>query len=268
MVHAGEYMDPDLNVYDSFHETTRHRNFAPGEWRATYRKAWLSFYSFDYMRQVLANANPENYWNILRNFIWYKNSVQIEGGHPMIHGFFRIKDRTDRRPGFAIESRLRHFVRRVRDVRSLARNWIALLLEMEELWLQTRIRSKAEIRLVFELKRARAEVRRNLRAAELQLAYCRAKVHVPELRVPSRLSLAFRDLNFDLARRVTYSRADIQEFWNRTWKIWRRRRVSLIRPHKVLLNFIRDAELMLLFAVAILRAEPNPQATPIQADGE
>jgi hypothetical protein len=268
MVHAGEYMDPDLNVYDSFHETTRHRNFAPGEWHATYRKAWLSFYFFDYMRQVLANANPENYWNILRNFIWYKNSVQIECGHPMIHGFFRIKDRTDRRPGFAIESPLRHFVRRVRDVRSLARNWIALLLEMEELWLQTRIRSKAEIRLVFELKRARAEVRRNLRAAELQLAYCRAKVHVPELRVPSRLSLAFRDLNFDLARRVTYSRADIQEFWNRTWKIWQRRRVSLIRPHKVLLNFIRDAELMLLFAVAILRAEPNPQTTPIQADGE
>jgi radical SAM superfamily enzyme YgiQ (UPF0313 family) len=59
MVRAGEYMDPDLNKYDSFHETTRHPNFAPGEWYATYRKAWLSFYSFEHMRHVLANAHPE-----------------------------------------------------------------------------------------------------------------------------------------------------------------------------------------------------------------
>ena len=257
MVRAGEYMDPDLNTYDSFHETMRHPNFAPGEWHATYRKAWRSFYSFDYMRHVLANANPENYWNILRNFIWYKNSVHIEGGHPMIHGLFRMKDRTDRRPGFPIESRLRHFVRRFRDVRSLARKWIALVLEMEELWLQTRKRSKAELRLIFELKRAREEVNRNLRTAELQIAHYRAKVHVPELRVPSRLSLAFRDLNLDLARRVTYSRADIQKFWNKTWKSWRRRQILLIRPHKVFLNFLRDAELMLLFTVALLRAEPD-----------
>jgi radical SAM superfamily enzyme YgiQ (UPF0313 family) len=260
MVQAGEYMDSDLNLYDAFHETTRHPNFGPGEWYATYRKAWRSFYSFDYMRRVLAKANPENYWNILRNFIWYKNSVQIEGGHPMIHGFFRIKDRTDRRPGFAIEPRLRHFVRRCRDVRTLLRKWIALLLEMEELWLQTRNRSKAELRLIFELKRAREEVNRNLRTAELQIAHCRAKVHVPELRVPSRLSLAFRDLNLDLVRRVNYSRADIQTFWNATWKNWRRRKILLIRPHRLFLNFLRDAELMLLFASALLRAGPDSQA--------
>lgn len=93
MVRAGEYMDPDLNEYDLFHETTRHPNFAPGEWYATYRKVWLSFYSFEHMRHVLANAYP-NYWNIFRNFIWYKNSVQVESGHPMIHDLFRLKDST------------------------------------------------------------------------------------------------------------------------------------------------------------------------------
>jgi hypothetical protein len=175
----------------------------------------------------------------------------------MIHGLFRMKDRTDRRPGFPIESRFRHIVRRFHDVRTLLRRWIALVLEMEELWLQTRIRSKAELRLTFELKRAREEVHRNLRTAELQLAHYRAKVHVPELRVPSRVALAFRDLNLDLAKRVTYSRADIQKFWNATWKSCRRRKIFLIRPHKVFLNFLRDAELMLLFAVALLRAEPD-----------
>ena len=89
------------------------------------------------------------------------------------------------------------------------------------------------------------------------IAHYRAKVHVPELRVPSRLSLAFRDLNLNLARRVNYSRADLQTFWNTTWKSWRRRKILLIRPHKVFLNFLRDAELMLLFAMALLRARPD-----------
>jgi len=255
MVHAGEYVDADLNKYDSFHETMRHANFAPGEWQATYRKAWRSFYSFDYMRNVLANANPENYWNVFRNFIWYKNSVHIEGGHPMIHGFFRLKDRKDRRPGFPVESRLTHCARRFHEIRSLVRAWIALALEMEELWLQTRRRSEAELRLMSELKRVREEVNRNLRAAEVQLAHYRAKVHVPELRVPSRISLAFRDLNIGLAKRVTYSRSDIQKFWNKTWKSWRRRKLFLISPHRVFLNFLRDVELLFLFAMALLRAE-------------
>lgn len=255
MTRNGDYMDPDLNAYDAFHETMRHANFAPGEWHGAYRKAWRSFYSFEYMKKVLTDAAPENYWNILRNFIWYKNSVHIERGHPMIHGFFRVKNRTDRRPGYAVESRFKHFSRRLREIRKLVRDWVALLLEMEELWLQTRKRSKAEVRLVFELKRARKEVQRNLRAAELQLAYYRAKVHVPELRVPSRLALSFRDLNFGLAKRVTYSREDIQRFWNSTWRRWHRRKIFLIPPHKVVLHFLRDAQLMCLFAAALLRAE-------------
>jgi hypothetical protein len=67
---------------------------------------------------------------------------------------------------------------------------------------------------------------------------------------------------------VTYSRADIQKFWNKTWKSWRRRQILLIRPHKVFLNLLRDAELMLLFAVALVRAEPGTYATPGPAERE
>ena len=40
MVQNGEPMSPDLNEYDSFHETIRHPNFAPGELFASYEKAW------------------------------------------------------------------------------------------------------------------------------------------------------------------------------------------------------------------------------------
>jgi hypothetical protein len=135
------------------------------------------------------------------------------------------------------------------------RKWIALVLEMEELWLQTRVRSKAELRLISELKRAREEANRNLRTAELQLAHYRAKVHVPELHVPSRLALAFRDLNFDLAQRITYSRADIRKFWGGTWRKWQRRKIFHIPPHKVIVHLLREVQLILLFATAFLRAQ-------------
>ena len=253
MVRQGEWMDPDLNNYDSFHETTRHPNFQPGEWYAAYRRAWEEFYSFEYMREVLANAHPENYWNIFRNFIWYRNSALIERGHPMIHGFFRLKDRTDRRPGCAIESRPRHFLRRFHEIRRTARAWLSLLLEMEELWLQTRKRSDAERRLRVELERLRGEVNRSLRAAELRLAHIRARVAVPELRVPSRVSLAFRDLNFEVASRVTYTRADLKQFWEKTRERWQRRQFLRIFPHRILLHFVRDVQLFMLFAAALMR---------------
>ena len=248
MLQDGEPMSPDLNEYDSFHETIRHPNFAPGELEASYREAWKNFYSFDYMREVLARANPENYWNIFCDFIWYKNSALIEGGHPMLHGFFRLKDRTDRRPGFAVESRLRHFLRRFRELRSLARSWASLVLEMEELWLQTRKRSEAEIRLLAEIQRLRQEVNRNLHSAELQLAHARVRMHFPELRVPSRLALALRNLNFRMAKRVTYSRADLQQFWKRA-----RTKTLLARPDKVILNFLKDVQLFLLFVRDLAR---------------
>jgi radical SAM superfamily enzyme YgiQ (UPF0313 family) len=243
MVQNGEAMSPDLNEYDSFHETIRHPNFAPGELFASYRNAWKSFYSFNYMREVLFKAHPENYWSIFFDFLWYKNSALIEGGHPMLHGFFRLKERTDRRAGFAIESRFRHFLRRFREVRQLVRSWISLVLEMEELWLQTRKRSDAEIRLLAEIKRMRNEVNRNLHSADLQLAHVRARIQFPELRVPSRMALVFRALNFRMAKRITYSRADLQLFWDRS----RMRKMFLIRPDKVVLNFLKDIQLFLLF---------------------
>jgi radical SAM superfamily enzyme YgiQ (UPF0313 family) len=250
MVQNGEPMSSDLNEYDSFHETIRHPNFAPGELFTAYQNAWKSFYSFDYMREVLSRANPENYWNIFCDFLWYKNSALIEGGHPMIHGFFRLKSRTDRRPGFAVESRLKHFARRFREVRKLARSWLSLALEMEELWLQTRKRSEAEIRLLDEIQRLRREMNRNLRAAELQLAHARARIQFPELRVPSRIALAFRALNFRMAKRITYSRADIKLFWEkacRTKSLW-------LRPDRILVTFIKDVQLFLLFLRDMARA--------------
>ena len=250
MIARGEEMHPDMNDYDSFHEIIRHPNFTPGELAASYQEAWKNFYSFGYMKEVLSRANPESYWNILCNFLWYKNSALIEGGHPMLHGFFRMKDRTDRRSGWAVESRTQHFFRRTREVAQTLRAWMSLLLEMEELWLQTRIRSDAEKRLCLEIENLRTQLNRNLRAAELQLAHMRTRLHFPEIRVPSRLSLAFRDLSFSMSKRLTYSRNDLKLFWRRGF----RPRTLFARPFRVAFYLLKDVQLFLMFVRDMARA--------------
>ena len=250
MVARGEELHPDLNDYDSFHEVIKHPNFKPGELDASYREAWKNFYSFDYMKEVLTHANPENYWNILCDFLWYKNSALIEGNHPMLSGFFRLKNRADRRVGCAVESRWKHLCRRTREVSHLLRSWITLFMEMEELWLQTRIRSDAEVRLRYEIENLRKQLNRNLHAAELQLAHMRARLQFPEIRVPSKLALAFRDLNFSMSKRLTYSRGDLKSFWQRS----RRLRTFFAHPYKAAFNLFKDVQLFLLFLRDMARA--------------
>jgi hypothetical protein len=148
-----------------------------------------------------------------------------------------------------------HLKRRICDWSALARGWFTLILEMEELWLQTRKRSEAELRLMVEIQRIRAEVHRNLHAAELQIAHLRAKAHCPGLRVPSRLALGLRNLNFGIAARITYSRADLQQFWLRTRLRLKHGQLLRIRPLKIAYALWRDTQLMLLFAIALARGD-------------
>ncbi|PYS94627.1 MAG: radical SAM protein [Acidobacteria bacterium] len=137
MVRNGVPLDADPGDYDSFHPTMRHPRMTGQEWLDAYRAAWRSFYSFEGMRDVLLRANHRTYWGLFKNFIWYR-SAMIEDAHPMITGFFRLKDRRERRRGFMTEGRWRHLRRRVPEVLAQLRAYVRLFLEMEELWLQTR----------------------------------------------------------------------------------------------------------------------------------
>ena len=56
-------------------------------------------------------------------FFWYKNAAVIEKEHPMIAGFFRLKDRLSRRPGFAIDAVAVHFWKRTKEVLLLFIAW-------------------------------------------------------------------------------------------------------------------------------------------------
>jgi radical SAM superfamily enzyme YgiQ (UPF0313 family) len=136
---SGAPLDPDYNNYDSCHATSQHPRMSRDEWQRAFRDAWTEFYSPEHMRRALLAQNPHTYWGVLKNYIWYRASM-IEGAHPMLTGFFRRKDRRSRRATFQVERRWPFFRRRAREVAHVARAYAGLYLEMQELWLQTRIR--------------------------------------------------------------------------------------------------------------------------------
>ncbi len=150
-VEAGVPMDPDYNAFDAFHVTTPHPRMSQTDWERAYRDAWAEFYSPGHMRQSLLRQNPHTYWAVLKNLIWYR-SAMIEGAHPMMTGFFRLKDRTSRRATHPVERRWPFFKRRARETTRIVREYVKLYFEIQDLWLQTRIR-RDEYRFLGDLRR-------------------------------------------------------------------------------------------------------------------
>jgi hypothetical protein len=137
-VRAGMPLDPDYNNFDSFHATMPHPRMNADEWRAAFRDAWREFYSFRQMRRALLRQTSHTYAAMMKNLIWYR-AAMAEGAHPMITGFVRLKDRCSRRPGLPIEGRARYLVRRVREHARTARAYLGIAIEMQALWLSTRV---------------------------------------------------------------------------------------------------------------------------------
>jgi hypothetical protein len=125
---------------------------------------------------------------------------------------------------------------------------------MEELWLQTRHPGEAERRVVAELSRIAEAARGRLRLADVQLAHLRAKIHVPTLRVPSKLQLLWAKWYPLLAPGKVYTRADLDAFWRSVRQNWSELRWHRIPVHRVPLNMFRDAQLSLLFFFHLVRA--------------
>ena len=249
----GEWMHPDFNLYDSHHEVTKHPHLKNGAWREVYFEAWRTFYSFENMKSLLQRGPRVNYWNNFLRFLWYRNSILTEERHPMMCGFFRLKGRKNRRPGYPILSRWEYFKSRAKEIRAHFRGMLRLLAEMEELWLQTRHPSEAEQRVVEELTKIRVAYGR-LRPADLQSAYKRAKAHFPSLRVPSKLHLFWAKWSPLLVPGKVYTRADLAAFWGTVRQRWADRHWFRIPVLQVPFNLLRDAQLLLLFFFHMARA--------------
>ncbi|MCZ7626767.1 MAG: hypothetical protein M5R38_14185 [Candidatus Methylomirabilis sp.] len=127
----------------------------------------------------------------------------------MVAGFFRLKDRLARRPGYAIDPIPVHLWKRTKEVCRLFVAWARFIKEMEEIWLQTRPRSEREIRFFDEAQRIQGEIWQTLRIPEWQKAYSDAKTALPAKvralldpfeELPSKMLLSRHDLNTFLER--------------------------------------------------------------------
>ena len=212
MRNRGEWMDPDFNKRDSFHATIEHPRMSAEEWTEAYENAWKTFYSKENMIRVLSQwkDHPRNYWNLMSIFFWYKNAALIEKQHPMVAGFFRLKERRSRRPGYAVDSLPVHIWKRTKEISQLMVTWAKFLKEMEEVWLQTRKRSETEERCLAQLQWLQTDVAQVLKIAELQRIYANAKESLSE-----RARIMLEPLD-DLSSKIIFSRADL----HRVLKQW------------------------------------------------
>jgi radical SAM superfamily enzyme YgiQ (UPF0313 family) len=252
MKRRGEWMHPDFNLYDSQHEVTNHPNLKHGSWKETYFEAWRTFYSLPNMKAILQRGSRANYWNNFLRFFWYKNSIQTEGRHPMMCGYFRLKGRTTRRPGLPILSPWKYYPARLKEIAQHLRSMMRLVAEMEELWLQTRHPSAAEQRVAEELGKLR-EKYDQFKLADLQAAFVRAKEHFPSLHVPSKVHLFWAKYSPLLANQKVYTRADLHAFWSTVREHWQEQKWFRIPIHKVPLNALRDLQLSALFLIHVAR---------------
>lgn len=279
-VRQGAPLDPDLNRYDSFHATTPHPRMTQGQWNQAYEEAWASFYGTDNMKAILRQTPPEKYWGVFSNFIWYKNAIAVEGGHPMIHGFLRLKGRRQRRPGYPIEPRWQYLRRRTSELCRTFRGWVKLALQMEEVWLQTRRRGLLEQRVVEELERYTGHTKswRDLRLAQLQNAYARASIALKRLapdnpawsriRVPSRVRLWVKRYNV-FSHALTDSRRCLQQFWGTTRSCFKAGHLHRINVSRLFFSLAQEVSLFTVFACSFFgRLLPHLFGTPALGQAE
>lgn len=254
MHNSGAYMHPDYNKYDSQHVTMDFPNFPDEESLMNqYWEAWENFYSFESMRRILKRAPHRNYWNLFRNFLWYKYAAVIERRHPMMTGFLRLKGRTALRPGVAPLPRAQYFTKRFKELKIQMFATVHLLLEMQLLWLETRKKSQAEQRVLDELQQLRSNPSLRVRLDEIQTAYIRARQALPDLQVPSRFRLFLTKWSPFSSFSGFYSAEDILAFWNRSLQELQRGRIFKLSFLTLLQRMWQDFWLSVHFAAAWMR---------------
>jgi hypothetical protein len=101
----GEWMHPDMNIYDGEHAVSNHPNMSKEEWERVYRTAWQTYYTPEHMQTLLRRGAATNCsMSRLVGFIYlFSSSVPLENIHPLQGGLLRRKYRLDRRPGMPTE---------------------------------------------------------------------------------------------------------------------------------------------------------------------
>jgi radical SAM superfamily enzyme YgiQ (UPF0313 family) len=111
------WMDPDLNKYDLETVTVEHPRMSRDEWQGAYRDAWKWYYTDEHverlmLRNVAYGIKPIRVW---RSVLQIYGAANFEDLHPQQCGYFRRKDRTQRRPDLPRVPALKFYVRHFRQ---------------------------------------------------------------------------------------------------------------------------------------------------------
>ena len=129
----GVPMARDMNLYDTCHPCMEHPRMSAEELTRAYRDAWKSFYSKEHVLTLLKRRKGPRRRILMHSLIWFRSTVFLENVHPLLGGFFRLKGRKDRRPGFSIESFLPYYWRRTKEIAFYLWGMARLLLETWQL---------------------------------------------------------------------------------------------------------------------------------------
>jgi|WetSurMetagenome_2_1015567.scaffolds.fasta_scaffold52511_1 hypothetical protein len=216
----GRWMSKDFNMYDSAHVAVEPERMSRDDLMKAYYQAWEQFYSTEHMVAILKIWKNDKYYyrEKLSFFAWYLYSSRIERLHPMNCGFWTIRRRTDRRPSFPRERILSFWLNRLKVLASRLAGMAKLFFQLEEVWLQSRSKTKIEDALHELVKKTGKGLIdwREIRLQELVILYKKLQRDMPEITVPSSLRLWFRKRNpFACAFTRTY----VQHFWRR-WYVY------------------------------------------------
>jgi len=215
----GRWMDPDFNTYDSAHVAVAPDGMTREELWDSYRRTWEQFYSTEHMVNVLKvwRNNRRLYWDRMSFFMWYLYASRIEHLHPMNCGFWTKRRRNDRRSGFPQEAFLPFWWGRLVSTASRAWGITRLFFQLEEVWLRTRPKSEIEEalqELIAKTKQGMVDWR-DLKAKELVALYEKLHVDMPQIRVPSVVTLWLKRRNPFVAGS---SRTYAQRIWHRWYR--------------------------------------------------
>jgi radical SAM superfamily enzyme YgiQ (UPF0313 family) len=96
-----QWMDEDLNKYDLEHATTIHPRMDREVLQEVYWRAWHQYYTWDHIETLMrrAEAGGIKARRAMNMVMEFYGSLVYERVHPLQCGLWRIKRRTDRRPG-------------------------------------------------------------------------------------------------------------------------------------------------------------------------
>jgi len=130
-------------------------------------------------------------------------------------GFWKVRHRDDRRSGFKREGLVPFWWNRFRTINERLWGIVKLFFQLEEVWLRSRPKSKVQDALHDLIANTKQDVIdwRDLKARELAILYKKLRDDMPDVEVPSVVSLWFRKHN-PLAG--AYTRA----YATRIWRKW------------------------------------------------